>query len=226
MNKNFNVDISKIAVVPHGNFDVYQNQSHTSASIARTKLKLSDDDDVLLFFGFIRRYKGLDILLDAFEKAQTKNNNLKLVIAGAASSEQLENEYQQRIKQISQNGNIIFHSEFIPVEQVATYFVSADVVALPYKNIFHSGLMHLAYSFGKPIIATNVGDFEETIEHGKSGFVLKNNDATDLSQTIGLAFSNKTKLTQMGNYAKELSKNKYSWENVATLTKKQYEKIS
>jgi len=226
LKEKFHFDFSKIAVVPHGNFDIYQPQKQTSRYNARKELELSDDDDVLLFFGFIRKYKGLDLLLDGFEKVQNKNGNLKLVIAGATSSIQMENEYKERINQISKNNNILYHSRFIPTKHVAQYFIAADIIVLPYKNIFHSGLMHLAYSFGKPVIATKVGDFEETIEHGKSGFILKYNDATNLSQTIELAFSNKSKLLEMGEYAQKLSKEKYSWNKIAFRTLEFYKNLT
>jgi D-inositol-3-phosphate glycosyltransferase len=226
LKEKFQFDYSKIAVIPHGNFDVYQSPLHMSQKEARKNLALSDDDNVLLFFGYIRKYKGLDLLLDGFEIAQNDNMNLKLVIAGTPGTKQLENEYKKRVAEISKNGNIKFHSTFIPTDQVAQYFIAADIVMLPYKNIFHSGLMHLAYSFGKPIIATNVGDFSETIEHGKSGFVLASNDAANLSQAIISAFSNKTKLSEMGKYSKKISNSKYSWDNIANLTKKLYDNIS
>ncbi len=226
LKEKFHFDFSKIAVVPHGNFDIYQPQIQISRYKARKELELSDDDDVLLFFGFIRKYKGLDLLLDGFEKIQNKNGKLKLVIAGATSSIQMENEYKERINEISKNDNILYHSRFIPTKHVAQYFIAADIVVLPYKNIFHSGLMHLAYSFGKPVIATKVGDFEETIEHGKSGFILKYNDATNLSQTIELAFSDKPKLLEMGEYAQKLSKEKYSWNKIADRTLELYKNLT
>ena len=219
----FNFDM--IVIIPHGNFNHYKSKKNISQTDARKKLNLLEEDNVLLFFGFIRKYKGLDLLLDAFEKAVGQNKNLKLVIAGEPINKQLETEYRERIAQIPGNDKIQFFSDYIPNDQIAPYFIASDIVALPYKNIYHSGLMHLAYSFGKPIIATSVGDFSETIEQGKNGFILKKNDATNLAKTIISAFADKNKLKKMGKYVTELNENKYSWDKIAYQTKRLYEKV-
>ena len=226
LQEKFQFNFSKIVIIPHGNYNHYKSKKNISKTDARKKLNLSKQDNVLLFFGFIRKYKGLDLLLDAFEKAVGQNKNLKLIIAGEPITKQLETEYRERIAQLPENNNIHFFSEFIPNDQIAPYFIASDIVALPYKNIYHSGLMHLAFSFGKPIIATRVGDFTETIEQGKSGFILKKNDSANLAKTIISAFADKNKLQEMGKYVTELNENKYSWDKIAFQTKRLYEKVT
>lgn len=221
--KNFRIDQEKVKVVPHGNFDHYIPRGPISRFEARASLNLSKTDNVALFFGFIREYKGLDTLLDAFEIYSSKGRQLRLVIAGAAHPPALENHYRRRIDQITSNGSILFHAGFIPSEKVAAYFSACDVVILPYKEIDHSGIVHLAYSFGRPLIATNVGDFAEVIEDGKSGYLLKENSAECLSETMLDAFSDTAHLEDMGNHARKLSETKYSWLEIAKRTRKLYE---
>lgn len=224
--KNFRVNPEKIRVISHGNFDHYLPGEPMSKAEARASLNLSERDNVALFFGYIREYKGLDLLLDAFEICTRKGNPFRLMIAGAAQSLELGDYYRRRIDQLSMNHSITFHADYIPSEKVATYFVAADVVILPYKEIDHSGLVHLAYSFGRPLIATNVGDFSEVIEDGKSGYLLKENSPECLAETILGAFSNGTRLENMGDYARQLSETKYSWIDIAHRTKGLYEALS
>ena len=215
---DFRINREKIRVIPHGNFDHYTPGQPMPRAKARASLNLSEKDNVVLFFGFIREYKGLDLLLDAFEICARKGSPLRLVIAGAADSPELETHYRRRIEKISMDDSILFHAGFIPSEKVADYFVACDVVILPYKAIDHSGLVHLAYSFGRPLIATNVGDFSEVIEDGRSGFLLRENSAECLSETILGAFSPGANLADMGAYGLQLSEFKYSWSDIARRT--------
>jgi glycosyltransferase involved in cell wall biosynthesis len=213
--KGFRVDQEKVKVIPHGNFDHYIPKEPISKAEARASLQLSEIDSVALFFGYIREYKGLDLLLNAFEICARKGTPLKLVIAGAAHPPELENYYRRRTDQISRNGSILFHAGFIPSEKVAAYFIACDVVILPYREIDHSGIVHLAYSFGRPLITTNVGDFPEIIEDGRSGYLLRENSAECLSETMLGAFSSKPSLEDMGSYARKLGETRYSWIDVA-----------
>jgi D-inositol-3-phosphate glycosyltransferase len=224
--KGFRIDREKVRVIPHGNFDHYVPKEPMSKSEARAILNLSKMENVALFFGFIREYKGLDQLMDAYEICVGRGRPWILVVAGAVHPLELESHYRRRIKQISADGSIVFHADFIRSEKVAAYFFACDVVILPYKEIDHSGIVHLAYSFGRPVIATNVGDFSEVIEDGKSGYLLRENSAECLSETILGAFSNSTCLDDMGNYARKLSTSKYSWLEIAKKTRELYESYS
>ena len=221
--KQFNINAHKVEVIPHGNFDNYLPAELITKKAARESLKFSKSDDVLLFFGFIKEYKGLDLLLEAFQIAAGNNHQLKLVIAGKPASKGLEDHYRKRIADLSFNGHILYYPRFIPSDALPAFFAAADVVVLPYKKIDHSGIVHLGYSFGKPLIATNVGDFSEIIEQDKSGYIVEKNNAENLAQTISDAFSDKQHLENMGNFAKQLSNTKYSWDDIANKTIALYE---
>lgn len=215
---HFKVSQNKISVVPHGDFDFYLTGKELNRSYAREIFKLNEHDKVILFFGVIRKYKGLEILLDAFDTISTDFSNLKLIIAGNPFSEEIKNIYTNRIINLKEKERVIAHLRFIPSEDVWKYFMASDVIILPYTDIDHSGIVHLAYSFNKPIIATRVGDFEEIIENGKCGILLEKNDAQTLAYNIGNIFSDNITLTNMSEYIKKIVKPKYSWNIAAKKT--------
>jgi glycosyltransferase involved in cell wall biosynthesis len=157
-----------------------------------------------------------------------KIDNLALIIAGMAGDAETRSlvlQYKDIISKLPKEIKIVFHDQFIPNAEVAKYFIASDVVVLPYRRITHSGIPHIAYSFGKPVIATNVGDFEEIIEEGKSGFVLSSNSQENLSEKIIQTFSDRLKLEEMGKYARHLNEAKYTLKSTAELMKPIYEKM-
>ena len=223
--ETFNIEKDKIRVISHGNYDSQLPEKLMSKKQARNDLKITQDKDLILFFGAIKQYKGLDLLLDAFEIASQDNKNLKLVIAGSLDSEQLKNKYVYKINQLKSKNNIIQNFTYIPTEKVANYFIAADIIALPYKNIYHSGIIHLAFSFGRPFIATDVGDFKEMSDAGKCGKISPENTAASFAETILDCFVNKTRLEAMGKYCKKTSETKYSWNDIAIKTRDLYKDI-
>ena len=228
LTQQIKLDEEKIKVVPHGDFDTFIPDRIVAKSEARKFFGLSDEQNVILFFGAIKEYKGLDILSKSFSKASIKINNLALIIAGEAGdaeTRQIVLECKDLLSKLPKEVNVVFHEKYIPDAEVAKYFIASDVVVLPYRGISHSGVLHVAYSFGRPVIATDVGDFKESIEEGKSGFVLSSNSPENLSEKIIQAFSDKQKLEKMGKYARNLSETKYSWKNSAILMKPIYEKM-
>jgi glycosyltransferase involved in cell wall biosynthesis len=217
---------NKIRIVPHGNFDIYLPKNGINQANSRYSFGLNERDNVILFFGFIRGYKGLDTLLEAFDKSADNDSDLKLLIAGVAYSKKFESYYHNVIDNLRNKERIIFHPYFIPKEDVARYFIASDVVVLPYKKIDHSGIIHLAYSFGKCVIATNVGDFKEVIQNNRSGIILEGCDSMELSEKINKVFLDKSELINMGQYAKHLSETKYSWNDIAKQTISAYREIT
>lgn len=222
----FPMPAEKIRVIPHGNFDHYLPDTLISKEEARGKLGLKKQDKVLLFFGYIREYKGLDLLLDAFVIAAAKDPDLKLVIAGSPHTKAMGEAAKTLIEQSGLADRVVFHGRFIPHEDIEQYFVASDLVMLPYKHIYHSGIVHLAYSYGRPSLATNVGDFSETIEEGKSGFILEKNTADALAEKILKVMLDPEKLCEMGRYAKSLSSTRYSWLDIGQKTRQVYQEVA
>ena len=209
----YKVDPKKIFVVPHGSFNFYDKSTEITSEKARVELGISQNKIVLLYFGFIKPYKGLDILLTCFE--EWKENNLTLIIAGDVESNQLKDELLLRLKRVPKNLSILTDLNFIEPSKIPIYFNAADMVVLPYKKITHSGVLHLAYSFAKPVLATKVGDFEESIDNFKSGLLVNPDDISDLSKALKKITSGELDLKSMGEYAKKINDERYSWENSA-----------
>jgi len=224
--KRFGVQQKKIWKIPHGDFDAYLPETPISKHEARERLGLSQKEKVLLFFGFIREYKGLDLLLESFELLSKRDKHLTLLIAGKCQTGELLSRYRQRISQIPSGERIRFEPEFVPTKKIPWYFVASDLVALPYKAIDHSGIIHLAYSFGRPVIATDVGDFSEIIEQGRTGYIVKKNDGEHFAAGIREAFSDPSRLEEMGRKARKLSETKYSWDTIAETTVRAYASLA
>lgn len=220
----FPVKSSKIHVIRHGNFDHYLPADPIGKSRARVELGFDSSDHISLFFGYVRRYKGLDLLLDAFDLAASQNSSLKLLIAGAADTISMEDQCRQRIARSPHRSRIKCHFQFVPEDQVATYFQASDLVVLPYKAIDHSGLLHLAYSFGKAVIATAVGDFPECVKNGATGYLVEAN-ALELASAILRAFQDPAALGRMGREAKSFSESEFSWNEAAFRTRILYDQL-
>jgi Glycosyltransferase len=144
---------------------------------AREKLRLDKDTKILLFFGFIRKYKGLDILLNAIRLLKEKNSpllgHLKIMIAGEFYED--PREYERMIDEWGIRDYLILRTDFIPDSEVRYYMCAADGVVQPYRNATQSGVTPLAYHFDKPSIVTNVGGLPELVPHKKAGLVAEPN---------------------------------------------------
>ena len=151
----------------------------------------------------------MDSLIDKFELAAEKDDALSFVIAGTPINNKLNHIYNNQISKSKFNKRIIYYLDFIPREKIPVYYGAYDFLILPDREIDQSGIIHLAYSFSKPVIATDVGDFTEIKEHNNSGVILEHNTATCLADAI-LELSLNNNLGKMGEYAKSLSKPKYS----------------
>jgi len=197
---------------------------------AKRRLGLTHDEKVILFFGRIRPYKGIEYLLDAFRlllaDEQTK---YRLIVAGEAKkgSEEYLDEIQQSVKRDFDHGQVILRIQFIPDEEMELYFKGADVLVLPYKEIFQSGVLFLAYSFGLPVVATDVGSFREDIVEGTTGFVCQPGDPAELAKAIERYFTSdlfKT-LEDRRRELKAYVNTNHSWDAVAESTRNAYTEI-
>jgi glycosyltransferase involved in cell wall biosynthesis len=188
-----------------------------SKTEARKKLKLENEEKIILFFGFIRKYKGLYILLEAMkiikENPKPEIQNLKLLIAGEFYED--KKPYLEQIDKLGIAGNIILRTEFIPDSKVKYYLCAADVVIQPYRNATQSGVTPLAYYFEKPMIVTNVGGLPSLVPNEKAGLVAEPN-----AEAIANAI---LRFYQLGeNYFiphLRTEKQKFSWENLVNAIK-------
>ena len=180
---------------------------------ARDHLHLGADERIVLFFGFIRKYKGLDILLEAMADKRIQYAKIKLMIAGEFYED--ENTYKDLIDKLNIRDSLILRTDFIPDSEVKYYLCAADAVVQPYRNATQSGVTPLAYHFEKPMIVSNVGGLPVLVPHKKVGLVAEPNPASMASAML-------TYYELGENYFiphLRTEKQKYSWANlVKTIT--------
>ena len=161
-------------LVQHPLYDTFGER--ISKEEARKYLELNPADRIILFFGFIRKYKGLDILIKAMADERIKKENIKLLVAGEFYED--EEQYRQLIKENSLEETVILKTTFIPDSEVKFYLCAADCVVQPYRNATQSGVTPLAYHFEKPMIVTNVGGLPALVPHQKAGLVCEPDEAS------------------------------------------------
>ncbi len=192
--------------LPHPIYDIFGKS--VDKTIARTYLGLLPTDKIILFFGFIRSYKGLDLLIEAMGNPQVRKLNVKLIIAG----EFYENEipYLDKINAIEGGKPFILKTNFIGKEDVKYYFGACDLVAQPYKNATQSGITQIAYHFGKPMLVTNVGGLAEIVANGKVGYVVERS-SDDIAEAIIDFYQNDREVEFSKNVL--IDSRKFSWKN-------------
>lgn len=223
---DFNVKQEKVTVIQYGINNMVPISNLTSQE-SREILHIDENNKVILFFGNITVYKGLEYLLLALAELKEKYGDLKLIIVGRISNRE-NAAYWKTVENIILDNNLKEHlicrAEFIPDEEIETYFKAADILILPYKYIFQSGVLFLSYAFGLPVIATDVGSFKEYIIEEKTGFICRPADVEDLAQKIDYYFNSnlyknlEAKKKEILDYAN----NKYSWEKIGAKTKSIY----
>ncbi len=192
------------AYSPHPMYENYGDL--ISIDIARKKLNLNPHDKIILFFGLIRHYKGLDILLEALAAPEIKNQGVKLLIAGEFYDD--KNFYLQLIKKLNLQDCVIVHDKFIPNDEVRDYFCAANLVAQTYRNATNSGVTMVGYFYEKPMLVTNVGGLSEIVPNEVCGYVVENN-CDLISEKVVDFFANNRENEFVKNV--KIEKKKYEW---------------
>lgn len=189
----------------HPLYDNYGQQ--LTKQEARKLLKIDEQDHVILFFGFIRQYKGLDMLLEAMADKRIRALDVKLLLAGEFYGDPAP--YLALIKKYELTESIYMHTDFIPNQEVGRYFSAADCVVLPYRSATQSGITQVAYHFDLPMIVSNVGGLPELVKDDYVGYVVEPN-SEDIAHGIA-SFYQKGKEDQFRNNIID-EKKKYSWD--------------
>ncbi|MCB9285005.1 MAG: glycosyltransferase [Lewinellaceae bacterium] len=193
--------------VPHPVYDNYGDPASRGESLAY--FGLPEDRHYLLFFGFIREYKGLDILLRALADPRLEALPLHLLVAGEFYAD--EERYRQLIAELGLEDRVTIHDRYIPQSDVRYYFGAADLVVQPYRSATQSGISQLAYHFEKPMVVTNVGGLPEIVDHGQSGYVVEVS-----SEAVAEAIRDYFVEDRQTAFEEGVRKAKYrfSWENM------------
>jgi glycosyltransferase involved in cell wall biosynthesis len=189
---------------PHPIYDSYGAQVDKAS--AREHLGLDADGKYLLFFGYIREYKGLELLLEAMAKPLIRSQGIKLILAGEYYGNQ--EKYEGMMVTLGIKDLIVAHTSFIANDEVRYYFGAADLVVQPYKTATQSGISQLAYHFEKPMIVTRVGGLPEIVPHGEAGYVIEQ-DAEELANAVVDFYQNEKAASLQAGVAR--MKQQFSW---------------
>jgi glycosyltransferase involved in cell wall biosynthesis len=194
---------------PHPLFDNFGQSADRSAALE--KLGLDPANQYLLFFGLIRDYKGLDLLLEAYADQRFRSRNIKLIVAGEFYADRTP--YDALIEKHGLAEDILLADHFIQDSDVATYFSACDLLVQPYKTATQSGVTQIAYHFEKPMIVTDVGRLAEMCPDGKVGYVVPP-EPSAIAEAI-LRYFDATDRDAMAGMIRE-EKKKYGWEIMVT----------
>ena len=204
---HFDISNKPKVVSPHPIYDHYGEV--LTKKEATVKLGLHEQKDYVLFFGFIRHYKGLDLLLEAFADERLRQFPVRLIVAG----EFYENPqpYLELIIRLKLDGLVELRTGFIPDNEVRNYFSIADLIAQPYRTATQSGVSQIAYHFEKPMLVTNVGGLAESIPDGKVGYVV-GVQPIEIANAMVDFFSNQRAEKMIANI--KIEKKKFLWSRM------------
>ena len=203
---------------PHPLYDNFGEPK--SKEEAKKSLNLNLDFNYILFFGIIRKYKGLDILLNAFADQRIKDKKLKLLVAGEFYED--DTDYLKIINDFDLKDDVIITKTFIPNSEVVNYFCAADIVVQPYRHATQSGVTQIAYHFNKPMLVTNVGGLKEMVPHQVVGYVTQPNVNAVADAIDDFYSKNKEEFFIKGIQQEKL---KYSWQIMVDKTLELYQKL-
>jgi glycosyltransferase involved in cell wall biosynthesis len=179
----FGLDPDRVVVIPHGEYGFFERQDdRPERDAARRRLGLGLEDEVVLFFGYIREYKGLDLLFDAWPAVMEARPKARLVVAGDAG--RLSARRREQLRSLADRLGAVHRFGYIPFSEVAGYFAAADAVAMPYRRVSQSGVLYLALSLGVPVVATEVGALPEVLTDGDSALLVPPESPAALAEAL------------------------------------------
>ena len=218
------VENKKTHIIPHGNSGwLLKNfpQDHQWDAL-RQRYGLRPGQPVVLFFGLLAPSKGIQDLVEAFARVR-QTSDAKLIIAGYPTKHFDMDVLKEKIAALGLVEHVVFDARYIPLEEVGALIGLATVAVYPYRSSTQSGALQVAYTFGRPVVATLVGGLPEAVEHGRSGFLVPANSPPELAEAILKLVTNRELAKIMGEYARHLSETRFSWRSVARQIVKVYE---
>lgn len=196
-------------ITPHPTYCAFKIQNMTKEQ-ARQLLNLEPDERVLLFFGFVREYKGLKHLLKAVPQICTALSSVKLMVVGSFGDD--KEDYLRLIRQEAIENCVEVVDEYMPDSEVEKYFAACDLVICPYESATQSGIVQIAYGFNKPVIATNVGGLPDVVNDGKTGYIVAPKDPAAIAGAVIDYFVNGKAGLYQDNVRKEAYR--FDWERM------------
>lgn len=222
---DFGVRERNVSIIPFATYSMVPQSTLTPVQ-AKERLGLNPAERAILFFGRIAPYKGVDLLLEAFCRMAGDDRRYRLLIAGEPMKES-EKDWRETVRKIEEGPlkeQVHQCTRFIRDEEIEVFFKAADVLVLPYTQIFQSGVLFMAYSFGLPVIATDVGSFARDIIAGQTGFICRPKDPADLTRALETYFASDLyrNLGERRTDIRDFVEKNHSWATVAYQTRDVY----
>ena len=204
-------DVDKVRIIPHGHMLDYIETAEKSGS--RKILGIPENKLVLLFFGQIKKVKGVDVLLKALSLLKDKHPELSVIIAGSVWKTDFS-ECEKIINSNQLDNCLKLDIRYIPDNEIKYYYGAADACVLPYTDVYQSGVIQLAYGYKKPVISSDLQAFTQFVKENISGFVSKRGDEASLARAIERLIANQNNLAEMGENGYKLVKSELDWEKL------------
>jgi glycosyltransferase involved in cell wall biosynthesis len=213
----FQLDEGRVTVIPHGHYLAYTGAALQAREDARAALRLGQEAPTLLFFGQIKRVKGLDTLLQALPAVAAQHPHAVLVVAGQVWKDSWHR-YQAIIDELGLADHVRTRIAHIPDSEVEAYFRAADVVVLPYRRVYQSGVLLMAWSYGRPVVASDVGGMGEVVKHGETGLLVPPDEPVSLARAINELLSDRSRAEAMGAAGRTVVEAEFAWNRIAQRT--------
>jgi glycosyltransferase involved in cell wall biosynthesis len=216
--RSFAIPRERVGVIVHGNEAIFGELRGpgVTAEAIRTRLGIRPVEKVVLFFGLLSRYKGTDVLLDAFPRIH-RETGARLVLAGFPSPELDLDAQRQQARAAGIEQAVIWVPQYIPNEEVAAWMEMASAAIFPYRDIYQSGALHVAQTFGVPIVASAIRAMQDVIEHETSGLLVPSGDANALAEAIVRVLNDEALAKRLGQRAAQDAGTRFSWDEIAGL---------
>lgn len=210
----------RVDVVPHGNYLRFAPRA-ADPSAARRRVGVPRDALVLLFFGQIKRVKGLDLLLHALPRILAAVPSAFLVVAGRPWREDARS-YASLAQTLGVAERCSLQFRYVPDAEIADFFAAADLLVCPYRKIYQSGVALLGMSFGTALVASDLPAMRELVHDGVNGFLFASGDADDLASVVARALRDPARRTSAAMRGRETAASEHGWERVGELTRRSY----
>ena len=221
---NYSFLENKIQIIPHGNYIPFI-EIEKDKNFARKKIGINENKFVLLFFGMIKSVKGLDVLLKAMPEIIKNNKEVILLIAGKPWRDDFS-KYEEIIKDLKIEKYCKLDIKFIDHKDVSLYYASSDIVVLPYRRIYQSGVLMMSLCYKKPVIVSDLPSFKEIIVDQENGVFFSSDDSVSLANAVSKLMSDNDLMELVRKNAYNLMEQKFSWQRIGKLTNDAYNKIS
>ncbi|MGH3090506.1 MAG: glycosyltransferase, partial [Rubrobacteraceae bacterium] len=213
----------KIDAIPHGNYLPFIGEVPSQAD-AKARIGVPAGAPVILFFGQIKSVKGLDVLIEAMPEFLRKHPDALLVVAGRVWKDDFRR-YETRIEDLGISDNCVLHVRYVPDSEVKNYYAAADIVALPYRRIYQSGVLLMAMSYGKPAIVSDIAGMTEVVSDGINGYVFPSGDSKALAARLAAALSEPEELRLVGERALTHVRERNDWTRIGRMTADFYRSV-